>query len=172
MVHFVRPAVQNPKMESVRRIASLGKSKKERPRSMRKQPPPPSGKQRSETSSKNSASSHDSRKRKRPGKYKRQRRHSVGNAKCKSSEERKSEGPEKSVGGWKDLTRVRNDGPENFSPGRPCSSRDGDRRNGGDGGVTKEEKRDAEKTRTPGGGGEGVLNAFVLVCRLSRIWVW
>ena len=126
MVHFVRPAVQNPKMESARRIESLGKSKKERPRSMRKQPPPPSGKQRSETSSKSSASSHDSRKRKRPGKSKRQRRHSVGNAKCKSPEERKSEGPEKSVGGWKDLTRVRNDEPENSSPGHPCSSRDGD----------------------------------------------
>ena len=120
---------------------------------MMKQPPTSSGKQRSETSSKSSASSHDSRKRKQPGKSKRQRRHSVGNAKCKSPEERKSEGPEKSVGGWKDLIRVRNDGPENVSPGHPCSSRDGDRRNGCDGGVTKEEKRDAEKTRTPGGGG-------------------
>ena len=63
-------------------------------------------------------------------------------------------------------------GPKTFRKGTLCSSRDGDRRNGGDGGVTKEEKRDAEKTRTPGGGGEGVLNAFVLVCRLSRILVW
>ena len=127
---------------------------------MRKQPPPPSGKQRSEMSSKSSASSHDSRKRKRSGKSKRQRRHSVSNAKCKSSEERQSEGPVTSVGGWKDLIRVRNDGPENFSPGHPCSSRDGDRRNGVDGGFTKEEKRDAEKTRTPGGGGGGSIKCF------------
>ena len=156
----MRPAVQSLKVESVRRKESLGKSKKERRRSMRKQPPSSSGKQRSETSSKGSASSHDSRKRERPGKAKRQRRHSMGNAKCKSPEERKPEGPEKSVGGWKDLIRVRNDGPENFSPGHPCSRRDGDRRNGGDGGVTKEEKRDAEKTRTPGGRGGEVFSAF------------
>ena len=129
----MHPAVQNLKMESVRRKEPLGKSKKERPRSMRKQSPPLSGKQRSETSSKSSAGSHDSRKRKQSGKPKRQRPHSVRNAKRKSPEERKSEGPENSVGGWKDLIRVRNDGPENFSPGHPCSSRDGGRRNGGDG---------------------------------------
>ena len=93
------------------------------------------------------------------------------NAKRKSSEERKSEGPDNFVGGWEDLIHARNDEPESPSPEHSCSSRDVGRRNGGGDGVIKEEKRDAEKTRTPGGGGE-VSSAFWLVCRLSRIWVW